>query len=63
MDNNLLESDRTNKVFGNEKREKATIPALVTGYATLLALAIHVHFGWVVSRKSQGSNVIWSVAP
>ena len=45
-DNNLLERDGTNKVFGKERDgERATVPAPVTGYVTPLALAMHVHFG------------------
>ena len=59
IDNNLLESDGTSKVFGIEKeRERATVPAPVTGYVTPLALAMHIRFSWVVLEKSQGCHVV-----
>lgn len=64
MDNNLLESNGTSKVFGNEKeREKTIASTHVIGYITPLTLAMYICFGWVVLEKSQGSNVMWSVAP
>jgi len=45
-DNNLLDSDVTSRVCGNEKEEEsATVPAPVTGYVTPLALAMHSRFG------------------
>ena len=54
-----MESDGTNKVFGNEKEgERATVLALVMGYVIPLALAMHIRFSWVVLEKSQGCHVV-----
>ena len=51
------------KYWTKREDDKFIVPTPVTGYVTLLALAILVHLGFIIFAKSLAQNVMCSVAP